>query len=460
MKSKFFIGLAILISLQGCSSHHNSAPSQQTQQNIHQNLQNNRIPSPDEVASNSVPVADSACQKFRATIPSDWQQGFLTVPEDPNNPNGTQIHIFYYGKINPNSVPTIYFNGGPTDDSHGDFSTLTRRQPIFDSAKKISFIFLEQRGNGCSDYYPQGYDPATLQRLTYYGTRGIVADAEAVRAALWPGKPWIAAGQSYGGFITHRYVTLHPEALKSAFSEQDVITSDGYFRLKTRIESQNRVMSVYLTQYPDDVKRLEDLHAFLTPTQCFKSSDGTEKACGLRVLSPLVDSLLGFSDQWVTIHEWIGVMDHLDTGISQDGIARFLATFYFGASNPLNVKAWAGAVIDWVDRNVPPIDAEHCEKIQADLAANGINLSQVLLNECMTALQNAVANPTDSSLWLQKMPQDLLTIIYVPKEEFAEELTAIGTFANVHYTDFVGTGHDASYDEPSAWDDWINQSTQ
>jgi hypothetical protein len=43
-------------------------------------------------------------------------------------------------------------------------------------------------------------------------------------------------------------------------------------------------------------------------------------------------------------------------------------------------------------------------------------------------------------------------------ENFRSSLPA--AFPNLHYTDFPGTGHDASYNEPAAWADWINQSAQ
>jgi pimeloyl-ACP methyl ester carboxylesterase len=425
--------------------------------------------------------ADGDCDKFRASLPSDWQQGVLNVPEDPAQPNGQQIKIFYYGKINLNSVPTVYFNGGPGSSSHSDYQALTRRQALFDPYKEVSMIFIDQRGNGCSSGYPQGSDIATLQRLSHYGSRGIVADAEAVRLQVWGNRPWIAAGQSYGGYIVHRYVTLYPQSLTAAISQQDVLTSDGYFRIKTRIASQARVLQDYLGEYPDDQDRLSRLHDYLQPTTCFYSPvDATAKICGLGVLNPFTD-LIGFTDNWLSIHQWIGLMAPAGE-ISEPSINRFLAIYGFGTGNPNNLKGWAGAVIDYVDRNVPPEDTTHCEQIRTDLATTGINLDQVYINECMTALQYPRATQNDSSVWQSQLTTDPLTIAnltsvlqsnpalpfylysgekdpFVPVAEFAEELAAIGKLANVHYTDYPDTGHDGSYEEPQTWLDWEKLST-
>ena len=425
--------------------------------------------------------ADMDCSHFRASLPADWQQGLLNVPENPDQPNGQMIQIFYYAKINPNSIPTVYFNGGPLSSSHGDYRALVSRQLLFDPDKKISMVFIDQRGNGCSQSYPQGKDPATLQRLSYYGSRGIVADAEAVRLKIWGNRPWIAAGQSYGGYIVHRYVTVHPESLTAAISQQDVLTTDGYFRLKTRIISQGRVLDNYFTEYPDDKARLLNLRSFLSLDKCFTNPSSTtniKRACGYEILIPLT-SFIGFTDQWLTIHQWLGIMVPA-SGVSEAGIQRFLKIYEFGsAANPANSKGWAGAVIDYVDRNLP--FGFRCEQIRNDILPSGIDLKNVLLSECMVQLQNPPPPANNPAPWQQNLKQDPLLIsdlasvlqitalpfylysgekdTYVPVAEFAEELAAISKFPNVHYTDYLDSGHDGSYEEPQTWFDWQLVST-
>ena len=86
------------------------------------------------------------------------------------------------------------------------------------SAQTLSMIYLDQRGNGCSDPYPAGpvntqFTTMTAQRLALYGSRSIVRDAEALRELLLgPGKSWSAFGQSFGGEIVHRYVEMLPQS--------------------------------------------------------------------------------------------------------------------------------------------------------------------------------------------------------------------------------------------------------
>lgn len=431
---------------------------------------------PKTIMQTATPEGD--CDKFRASLPADWFQGFVTVPEDPAQPGGAKISVFYYGKINPDSVPTMYFNGGPLASSHSEYSALSRRQNLFDPKKHVSLVFLDQRGNGCSQGFPQGKDPATLQRLSLYGSRGIAADAEAVRLQVW-GKPWIAAGQSYGGYIVHRYAVLYPDSLTAAISQQDVITSDGYSRIKTRIASQARVLEKYFSQYPDDRDRLTRLKKYLDMSKCFANPHGAGKRCGLAAISPLT-LVIGFSNNWLLMHQWLGIMAP-GKDVSDDGIARYLAVYAFGGiADPGNSKNVAGIVIDYVDRNVAPMNTANCEKIRVELLPKGIDLDQVQLNECMVQLQDNSAY--DDSVWHKYLKQDPLTIAdfataltthnwpfylyssekdtFVPVEQFAEELAAIGTLPNVHYTDFQGTGHDASSEEPQTWADWITLSAR
>ena len=98
-----------------------------------------------------------------------------------------------------------------------------------------------------------------------------------------------------------------------------------------------------------------------------------QKACGARPLELIASKLLGFSNQWVKIHQWIGIMIE-GNQLNEKCVGQFLATFYFGESNPLNSAEVAGSVIDWVDRGLPPFDTLTCEKIKSKLKQDGIDL--------------------------------------------------------------------------------------
>lgn len=431
-------------------------------------LENDEIPS---TTLDDKPL-QNACEKFRGKLPQDITQGFIEVPEDPAKPEGIKIKVFYYGSIRPNSTPVVFFNGGPAGDSHSSFNSIGDAQKTFDPDKKLSFIFIDQRGTGCSDFYPQGRTAETLERLSHYGTRGIVADAEAVRKTLFGEKAWRIFGQSYGAFVNHRYVTIAPEGVLSSHSHANTINSDGYQRLKERIASQIRVSDIYFRQFPTDRLILQKLQSELTPEKCYRS--GKQRVCGIDVISYFTGQFLGFSYKWIKLHQWLNLIATPD-GIDEAGMQRFLATFVFLPLNPLESKGTAKRVIGWVDRNIEATNFENCSKIMADLANDGMNLPSPYFTECAKALQmGAISSNDDTQDPVLSLPQDKLTIEdlatslrshpnlyfylysgqldpFVPVKNFAEELAVIGTFSNVHYTNFEGTGHDGFSQEPLVW---------
>lgn len=478
------IPVTLILLLSACSARPQVVPSlsPSTQAQVNQNLKNGRLPAPSEVANNSVPTTPDACEQFRATIPTNWFQDTIEVPENPAEPLGTKIKVFYYGLIKPGTVPTIFYNGGPGSDSHSSASDLNDRDEFFDPDGKISFIYMDQRGTGCSDFYPQGSSQATLDRLRYYGSRGIVSDSEYLRQKLIGDRPWIAFGQSFGALVSHRYVVMAPQFLKAALAHGNAIDSNGNDRIEQRIASQVRVMNDYLTEYPADRQLLQTMKTALTPKTCFTSQDKSQTLCGYQILEVIAEDLLGFTDYWLTLHDWIGLMA-TSKGLNNEGITRFLATFAFGEGNPLDSERWADLVIGWVDRDVPPFDTYHCQMIQKDLLAQGVDLSQSLSNECMYALQVPDSKVIDTSLVVQNLPRDLLTVgelydslkahpelsfflysgeqdPYVPVANFKEEVSQISGLSNVHYTDFAGTGHDGYETEPQVWNDLISQSKE
>lgn len=487
LKKSLIIVFFIIIS--GCGNHEKtntiyvSSLTKNVQKQVDQNLLNGVIPSPHDISSENMTIVTDACNNFKTkTIPSNWFQDTIEVPEDPTLPDGPKIKVFYYGQIREGSIPTVYFNGGPLSDSHGSFTTMTSAQNFFDSNKKISFIFIDQRGNGCSDFYPQGNSEVTLQKLRNYGSTGIVYDAEVIRKKILGNKEWNIYGHSYGAFIAHRYTILFPHSIHATFAHANTINSNGFDRIKNRIQSQIRIMNSYLGQFPDDEARLKLLKDYLVLDKCYTSEkDVRQKACGNRPLELISSKLLGFSNQWIKIHQWLGLMVEGEK-VNEDGIKKFLATFYFGESNPLNSTSIAGKVIDWVDRGLPEMDTFTCRKIKDELLKVGIDLMLSYSNECMKSLQvNSSTEVQDSSIPYQKLKQDLMSIDqlvfalksnpslpfylysgkkdgYVPIENFSEEVTKLNGISNVFYRNFEDTGHDEYVIEPISWKDLLLES--
>ena len=480
--------------LSSCNSP-KSAPTEvaplapDTKAKVEQDLKNGVIPSPTDVANNNVGNAEDQCKKFIENLPSDWFRDNIEVPEDPANPEGRKIKIFYYGKLSENSIPTMFFNGGPGGTSHGMYKSIVQNQRSFDSDKKVSFVFLDQRGNGCSDYYPQGRTEEVLNRLTHYGSTGIVSDSEYVRKKILGDKKWNVFGQSYGGHIVHRYAIQAPQAVNAAFSHANILQSDGYARIKNRIMSQTRVYKNYLQRFPEDEAKILLLKNYLTKDKCFVNPyDKEDFACGQSLFGSL-NTLLGFSESWLALHQWIGVMVP-EAEVSSAQVARFMSVFYFDEddSNPLNNKNYASAVISWVDRNVESMSVKNCNRIKTELSSEGINLNDFPVNECSESLQeefdpNAPEKPdSPTRALIKKLPRNIMTLeqlknaltsnenmhlylysgqldTFVPVENFAEQLTAIKELPNVHYIHFNGTGHNGYDDEPKVWMDLIKRSS-
>lgn len=466
--------------------------SAETEFRIAQNLRNGRIPSPEEVTSDNVGQAPDICEVFKSSLPRSWFQNTIQVPENPSQPNGRKINIFYYGKIRRGHIPTVFFNGGPASSSHGSYRILTQHKSQKDPEGRVSFVFIDQRGNGCSDFYPQlDMNDSTsfyeqLPRLAHYGSRAIVNDAEIIRRdLLGPDRKWNIFGQSYGAFVVHRYLIQNGGSVHSAHAHANTLHSDSYLRLKQRINSQIQVMDTYLARYPQDERKLQTLKRFLQVDRCYRSSSQSLQVCGHSILELFTGHLLGFTDQWPVMHRWIDSLVNQQEEVNEEELERFIATFVFSRHNPLNITNWAQLAVGWVDRNVQVTNAYNCQRIQTDLLREQrIRLQDSLSHQCLSALQENVSRPSNNTYQsVRHLPQDLMSIsqfreallqlrqtafylysgqndAYVPVSNFTEELSAIQNLPNVSYNHFRGSGHEGYFTENLVWQNLINHSTE
>lgn len=464
----------------------------ETEARIAQNLRNGRLPSPQDVISENVSLAPDLCETFKNSLPRSWFKNTIQVPENPQEPNGRKINIFYYGKIRRGHIPTVFFNGGPASSSHGSYRVLTQNQTQRDPERKISFIFIDQRGNGCSDFYPQlDMNDSTsfyeqLPRLAHYGSKAIVHDAEIVRRTLLgPRGQWNVFGQSYGAFIVHRYFIESAQSIHSAHAHANALQSDGYIRLKQRIASQVQVMNTYLARYPTDASKLQSLKNFLHVDRCYSGQSQSLQVCGHSIVELFAGHLLGFTDQWPIMHQWIELLVDRRGQVDEEQLERFIATFVFSRHNPLNTTNWANLAIGWVDRNVAVPDPYNCQRIQADLLREQrIQLQNLVSHQCLGALQENISQPWNNAYQsVRHLPRDLMTVAqlreallrfrqtafylysgqndaYVPVSNFTEELSAIQSLSNVSYNHFQGSGHEGYFTENLVWQNLINHSTE
>ena len=405
------------------------------------------------------------CTEFTSKLPKDFFTGFVTVPENWENPSGRKIDIFYYGRdLNPNNSTIAFFNGGPAASSHGAYETLN----VNPDSAKINLIYIDQRGTGCSDPFPAEPTLETAERLTHYTSRSIVLDAEEIRVTLL-GKntKWKIFGQSYGGLIVHRYLSMKPESIVSAYAHGYSIMTNQTTWMKDRISSQNRVIKDYFKNYPQDKADLEKIKTLIPKNQCIENNG--MKLCG-PVIVDLLRHPLGFQDSWEEMHWWI---ENLAKSLIE------LPNLMVGFSNmylpDFTNDTLASGIINRIEISKGKSDKAECFGAFSRLKAIGENPDLWPINECrvVMALQSNHKNSNLISSVKQvdattlesvknsllKHPQVELYLysgqkdVFVPVETFAEEVKALG--GRIKYQSFSDSGHEGFHTEKQIWDDLL-----
>ncbi|MGE0762772.1 MAG: alpha/beta fold hydrolase [Bdellovibrionales bacterium] len=212
-----------------------------------------RQPAADYVAKDQ----RSECSEFIDSISGKFKHGFVYVPKDWQNPANGRLRIFYYWKEAQGSDldPIIMFNGGPGGASW----KLSQRFNEKNQLDKITQIYIDQRGTGCSTPYPDKI--STQNELGLYSSSSIVKDAEFIRKTVFKLNKWKVFGQSYGSAIVHRYMVDAPEGLSAAYAHGFAVMHNSIdYR---SVQSIHRLKSLrrYLDKYPEDRALLEQLIA-------------------------------------------------------------------------------------------------------------------------------------------------------------------------------------------------------
>ncbi|MGZ3651406.1 MAG: alpha/beta fold hydrolase [Bdellovibrionota bacterium] len=406
--------------------------------------------------------AAGTCADFVAKYP-DFVSGTLDVPEDWDHADTSpKIKIFYYWRKGPpgseTRAPVVFYNGGPSSDSHSSAEVLSS----LPFTKETAFVFLDQRGTGCSSPYPTALDDATAQRLTKWGASGIVRDSEALRKLLFGDQKWRAYGQSYGGFIVHRYLEIAPEGLDRGIAHGSSIMGDAASWMVERIRSQQRVGATYFLRNPGDQATLKFVRSAIPDTQCWQNSGG--KVCGGVVLDSLT-LLLGFQDSWPSLHQWISKLKGADGKVNVGVINSLVRTFVFGE------YAQGGLAADVISKmEIAPgySDKEGCSETMKRLRAAGENPDNFDINECRllgnfdSPFDALLAKVNAAPISLDRIDQNIVQggpefflfsgqqDVFVPFATFDEEVKRLGV--QVHYESFPRSGHEGFYTEPHVID--------
>ena len=193
----------------------------------------------------------------------------LPVPLDHAVPDGERIDVFARAVVAvdraTDDLPWLVFlQGGPGFEAprpeSADFVAWLPR-----ALADHRVLLLDQRGMGRST--PIGPDDATsttpvavAERLALHRADAIVEDAECFRQALGVDR-WTVLGQSFGGFCSVRYLSAHPESLRSALitgglPPLDAGIDDVYAETYRTVAGKT---AAYYDRYPEDRARMAAL---------------------------------------------------------------------------------------------------------------------------------------------------------------------------------------------------------
>lgn len=161
----------------------------------------------------------------------------------------------------------VYLQGGP--GSGADRPTVPGGW-LKRAMEEYRVVLLDQRGTGLStpltaQTMPAGSVAERSDYCTHFRADNIVRDAETLRRALPASRggerPWTSLGQSYGGFCTLTYLSLHPEGLEASLITGGLaaITWPAERVYRETYAATRRRNSLFFETYPEDAERLREV---------------------------------------------------------------------------------------------------------------------------------------------------------------------------------------------------------
>lgn len=174
--------------------------------------------------------------------------------------------------------------------------------------KGYSVLYVDYRGCGGSS--PGSFrhfqdDREKASTISHYCQDNIVRDLEAIRLCIsaLAGKPtkWTILGQSYGGYISLTYLSIHPEGLDEVFITGGLppcgMDLEEYFRIEYRdIVAKNKA---WYAEYPDGdalVRRVLGLITKIGPRNIRMTGRGYMTGQKLLTLGRQLGSKVGFPE--------------------------------------------------------------------------------------------------------------------------------------------------------------------
>jgi hypothetical protein len=233
------------------------------------------------------------CKEFISQIQGKMDYGWIKVPLDWRNKQSEKVNIFFYTNYKNGMIPLVVFNGGPTANSHKIHEDIEK----FLVKRNLGAFYFDQRGTGCSSNIDLNKPAAEIMKVgRFYGTYEIAHDAEAIRKKFLGDKKWKIFGQSFGGQIASRYLTLFPRNIMSVHTFAGTVNKDWSDFYMFRMYSQKVLLDTFEKENSGIQLRLQKAKAALSDTDCVQVSSG-KNACGQVLVDLLVFGLNKLDDK-------------------------------------------------------------------------------------------------------------------------------------------------------------------
>ena len=241
------------------------------------------------VTAETIPAAELVSSKAHV-VPGPLRVTELTfrVPLDYDDVDGEKITLFGRS-VTPYEIPIapsdsdeeasplpymVYLEGGP-----GFGNREPQDHPLTSTALERGYqvLYLDHRGTGYSTPVStkmlnqlEGGEDAQVDYLRLMRQDNTVRDCESVRKALTKGmsdnqSKWSIFGQSYGGFVSLSYLSLHPQGLREVFLTGGLApvgksAEQVYESLYPRVMKRN---AAYYKKFPEDIKNVRQVASYI-----------------------------------------------------------------------------------------------------------------------------------------------------------------------------------------------------
>ncbi len=273
----------------------------------------------------------------------------LEVPLDHADPTGTQIEVFARvatGEDGAGKPYLVFLQGGPGHEAPRMSGVPGVPSWLARALQDYQVVMLDQRGTGRSTPISSrvvrdgdsvraelvaplaGLDAAgQAEWLRHLRADEIVNDAERVREALGAGQ-WTVLGQSFGGFTTLHYLSVHPESLAGA------LVTGGLSAVQHPVDdiyaATWQIMIAksedYYRRFPGDRDRVREITALCADGRISLPNGDLVSAERFRTIG----HRLGMQSGAESVHYLLG-LDHTSSAFAHD----LAAALPFEARNPL-----------------------------------------------------------------------------------------------------------------------------